>query len=57
MLLGFVLIIVSLQIASIGLLAELITARGAREAVYAFKEYDVGGRAAARPPAARPPAA
>ncbi|MDH4036659.1 MAG: glycosyltransferase family 2 protein [Candidatus Krumholzibacteria bacterium] len=44
MLLGFVLIIVALQIASIGLLAELITARGAREAVYAFKEYDVRGR-------------
>lgn len=43
MLLGFVLIIVSLQIASIGLLAELISARTAREAVYAFKEYDVRG--------------
>jgi hypothetical protein len=54
MLLGFVLIIVALQIASIGLLAELITARGARETVYAFKEYDVRG---SRTPAeaARPP--
>ena len=50
MLLGFVLIIVALQIASIGLLAELITARGAREAVYAFKEYDVRGRRAPREP-------
>jgi hypothetical protein len=46
-----VLIIVALQIASIGLLAELITARGAREAVYAFKEYDVRGRRAPRDPA------
>jgi glycosyltransferase involved in cell wall biosynthesis len=43
MLLGFVLIIVSIQVASIGLLAELISARAAREAVYAFKEYDVRG--------------
>lgn len=43
MLLGFVLIIVSIQIASIGLLAELISAKSAREAVYAFKEYDVRG--------------
>jgi glycosyltransferase involved in cell wall biosynthesis len=43
MLLGFVLIIVAIQIASIGLLAELISARFAREAVYAFKEYDVRG--------------
>jgi glycosyltransferase involved in cell wall biosynthesis len=43
MLLGFVLIIVSIQVASIGLLAELISARTAREAVYAFKEYDVRG--------------
>ncbi len=56
MLLGFVLIIVSLQIASIGLLAELITARSARDTVYTFKEYDVRGRRspaeAARPPGA-----
>ena len=43
MLLGFVLIIVAIQVASIGLLAELISARAAREAVYAFKEYDVRG--------------
>ena len=50
MLLGFVLIIVAMQIASIGLLAELITARGARDAVYAFKEYDVRGESAPRAP-------
>jgi glycosyltransferase involved in cell wall biosynthesis len=43
MLLGFVLVIVAMQIASIGLLAELITARGARDTVYAFKEYQVRG--------------
>jgi glycosyltransferase involved in cell wall biosynthesis len=43
MLLGFVLVIVAIQVASIGLLAELISARAAREAVYAFKEYDVRG--------------
>ena len=53
MLLGFVLIIVAIQILSIGLLAELISARSAREAVFAFKEYDVRGasspRAVARP--------
>jgi glycosyltransferase involved in cell wall biosynthesis len=53
MLLGFVLIIVSIQIASIGLLAELISAKSAREAVYAFKEYNVRGerhpRAHSRP--------
>ena len=48
MLLGFVLIIVSIQVASIGLLAELISARAAREAVYAFKEYDVRGERAPR---------
>ncbi len=41
MLLGFVLIIVALQIASIGLLAELISARSAREARYVFREYAV----------------
>ena len=34
--------------ASIGLLAELISARAAREAVYAFKEYDVRGERAPR---------
>jgi glycosyltransferase involved in cell wall biosynthesis len=46
MLLGFVFIIVSLQIGSIGLLAEMISARSAREAVYAFKQYDLPGAAA-----------
>lgn len=56
MVLGFVFIIVALQIASIGLLAELITARGARDAVYAFKEYDVDGRRSPAPVAAKPPA-
>jgi glycosyltransferase involved in cell wall biosynthesis len=53
MLLGFVLVIVAMQILSIGLLAELITARGARDTVYTFKEYDVrggtGSRTTARP--------
>lgn len=48
MLLGFVLIIVAIQIASIGLLAELISAKSAREAVYAFKEYDVRGERRSR---------
>jgi Zn-dependent membrane protease YugP len=48
MLLGFVFIIVSLQIGSIGLLAEMISARSAREAVYAFKQYDLPGAAAPR---------
>jgi glycosyltransferase involved in cell wall biosynthesis len=38
---GFVLIIVSLQIASIGLLAEMISSRNAKESTYAFKEYSV----------------
>lgn len=42
MLAGFVLIIVSLQIASIGLLAEMISARSGREPNYVFKEYLVG---------------
>jgi len=36
---GFVMIIVSLQIASIGLLAEMISARSAREPNYVFREY------------------
>lgn len=48
MLLGFVLIIVAIQILSIGLLAELITARSAREAAFAFKEYHVRGGASPR---------
>jgi glycosyltransferase involved in cell wall biosynthesis len=51
MLLGFVLIIVAIQILSIGLLAELITARSARDAVFAFKEYSVRGAASPRAPA------
>jgi len=38
MLAGFVLIIVSLQIASMGLIAELISASSGREPVYALKE-------------------
>ncbi len=42
MLAGFVSIIVSLQIASIGLLAELISAKSGREPNYVFKEYLVG---------------
>lgn len=48
MLLGFVLVIVAIQILSIGLLAELITARGARDAVFAFKEYHVRGATSPR---------
>ena len=36
---GFVMIIVSLQIASIGLLAEMISARSAHDPNYVFKEY------------------
>jgi len=43
MLLGFVFIIVALQIASIGLLAEMISSRAARESTYAFREYNVRG--------------
>jgi len=43
MLLGFVLIIVALQIASIGLLAEMISSRAAREYTYVFREYNVRG--------------
>jgi len=39
MLAGFVLIIVALQIGSIGLLAEMITARRGEDAVYAYREY------------------
>jgi hypothetical protein len=48
MLAGFVLVIVSIQVLSIGLLAELITARSARDTVFAFKEYDVRGATAPR---------
>jgi glycosyltransferase involved in cell wall biosynthesis len=48
MLAGFVLVIVSIQVLSIGLLAELISARSARDTVFAFKEYDVRGASAPR---------
>jgi glycosyltransferase involved in cell wall biosynthesis len=55
MLAGFVMIIVALQIASIGLLAEMISAKTARDSNYVFKEYLVnrsdrpaGGRAERR---------
>jgi len=41
MLMGFVFVIVSLQIASIGLLAEMISSRTAKDSTYAFKEYHV----------------
>jgi glycosyltransferase involved in cell wall biosynthesis len=41
MLAGFMFVIVSLQIASIGLLAEMISSRSAKDSVYAFKEYSV----------------
>jgi len=43
MLLGFVVIIVALQIASIGLLAELISSRSAKEATYTLRDHLVGG--------------
>lgn len=39
MLMGFVFIIVSMQIGAIGLLAEMISARAAKESSYAFREY------------------
>ncbi|HEX5133429.1 MAG TPA: glycosyltransferase family 2 protein [Candidatus Krumholzibacteria bacterium] len=55
MLLGFVFIIVAIQIASIGLLAEMLSARSARDAVYAFKEYNVRGQRGPRD-ASRPAA-
>jgi glycosyltransferase involved in cell wall biosynthesis len=42
MLLGFVLIIVSLQIGAIGLLAEMISSRTAKNSRYVLKEYLVG---------------
>lgn len=42
MLLGFVLIIVALQIGSIGLLAEMLSARSATDSSYALKEHQVG---------------
>ena len=52
MMLGFVFVIVSLQIASIGLLAEMISSRSAKESSYAFKEYRV--RDLTSPPQAKP---
>jgi glycosyltransferase involved in cell wall biosynthesis len=45
MLLGFVLIIVALQIGSIGLLAELMSARSVSDRTYALKEHKVGAAA------------
>jgi glycosyltransferase involved in cell wall biosynthesis len=51
MLMGFVFVIVSLQIASIGLLAEMISSRSAKDSVYAFKEYSV--RDVSEPPPTR----
>jgi glycosyltransferase involved in cell wall biosynthesis len=39
MLAGFVLIIVALQIGSIGLLAEMLSARSSQESSYAFRDY------------------
>ena len=52
MMLGFVFVIVSLQIASIGLVAEMISSRSAKESSYAFKEYRV--RDLTSPPQAKP---
>jgi hypothetical protein len=46
MLFGFVMIIVALQIGSIGLLAEMISSRSAKESKYTYKEYLVRGEAA-----------
>lgn len=51
MLLGFVFVIVSLQIASIGLLAEMISSRSAKETSFTFKEYRV--RDLSAPPPAK----
>jgi glycosyltransferase involved in cell wall biosynthesis len=48
MLLGFVLVIVALQIGSIGLLAEMITARSVSESSYALKEHQVGDPGSSR---------
>jgi hypothetical protein len=50
MLAGFVLIIVALQIASIGLLAELISARSAPQANYMLKERLSGSSSDPSPP-------
>jgi len=50
MLVGMVMIIVALQMISIGLLAELITSHSAGNSTYALREYSVRGTS--RPPAA-----
>lgn len=52
MLAGFMFVILSLQIASIGLLAEMISSRSAKDSVYAYKEYRV--RDLTAPPPAKP---
>jgi glycosyltransferase involved in cell wall biosynthesis len=52
MMLGFVFVIVSLQIGSFGLLAEMLSSRSAKESTYAFKEYSVRNLPA--PPAVKP---
>jgi glycosyltransferase involved in cell wall biosynthesis len=52
---GFVTIIVSLQIASIGLLAEMISSRNAKDSTYAFKEYSVRELTAPPRPGGRNP--
>lgn len=44
MLVGLVLVIVGLQIGSIGLLAEMISSRSARDSTYAYREYSVGAK-------------
>lgn len=42
MMLGFVLVMISLQIGAMGLLAEMISSRSAKDSHYSFKEYLVG---------------
>lgn len=49
MLLGLVLIIVSLQIGSMGLVAEMLSARSAPESSYSLKEHLVGPRGHGEP--------
>jgi glycosyltransferase involved in cell wall biosynthesis len=53
MLFGFVMIIVALQIGSIGLLAEMISSRNAKDSTYTYKEYLVRGEVI--PPESREP--
>jgi glycosyltransferase involved in cell wall biosynthesis len=53
MLMGFVFVMISLQIASIGLLAEMISSRSAKDSTYAFKEYRVRDLTAPPPPKTR----